>query len=561
MHLCFRCLHQNTQNMDCINCGASLEIRGFKALSQLNESRGVFSSTVVLEVEDAQGMSRVMRMAPLAQGTESVFHVAALALGSVAQHKGSRHIPKLVDEFVWTYPDQPEKQYSCLVVEKVEGTVLSEYIAARAMPIDPLVVVDWLKQLLQLAHLFHSQNYLLQDIKPDNVLLKDDGTLVYVDVDSIFRINYRYMAEMGMAQPSVYTSRSPGFSPPEQNDGQLLPASDIFAIGRTMVYALTQRQPLDLYDDNGQFAWQDHTSAPSILVRFIEQFIALNPIDRPRVAESLDYVDTLPGRIRRVRQLQRFKWPIIAGLSTLIVGITVPLGLELYASFLVARGNQLQLDREFETALVAYERAIRFDSDNIAAHIGAGVACGTLADIDCGISWLEAALKLDPENSVVAFNLATLYESTDLARAERLYASVSEFSSRYSSAQNNLSRVLLLQGNFQAALGVIDRTLSRNGDGISPELKALLYKNKGMALSHLHLYSDAEDALSKAIDMDPLLGDAYCIRAEVYQRQSTQHSTQLEGDILTCLALGSQTPESRDIRSQLIQSLLDRAMP
>ena len=75
-----------------------------------------------------------------------------------------------------------------------------------------------------------------------------NGQLVLVDFGAARQITHTYMAHLG--DSGITAVSSAGYTPPEQEQGQAVPQSDFYALGRTLIYLLTARLPNDpaIYD-------------------------------------------------------------------------------------------------------------------------------------------------------------------------------------------------------------------------------------------------------------------------------------------------------------------------
>lgn len=178
------------------------------------------------------------------------------------------------------------REVHCLVMEKIEGLNLEEWLRKNE-PISEDLALKWLKQLtLTLARL-HQKGLLHRDIKPSNIMRKLDEQLVLIDFGTVRETTDTYMAKIGRGR--ITSIVSPGYTPLEQIDGRAVPQSDFYALGRSFVYLLTGKHPIEFLDDeHDKLIWRD--SAPQISDEFaelIDQLIAPLRSGRPRDSNEI----------------------------------------------------------------------------------------------------------------------------------------------------------------------------------------------------------------------------------------------------------------------------------
>ncbi|MFM6157696.1 MAG: serine/threonine protein kinase, partial [Sphaerospermopsis kisseleviana] len=169
----------------------------------------------------------------------------------------------------------------CMVMEKIDGPNLEQWLKQQQnRPISEIQAIVWLKQLLEILTLVHSQNYLHRDIKPSNIMIRPNGQLVLIDFGTAREITRTYLVNGG----GMTAISSSGYSPPEQTQGQALPQSDFFALGRTFVFLLTGYQPGQLYDPHLDILqWRHHANHVSpLLLDFIDWLMSTEINKRPR---------------------------------------------------------------------------------------------------------------------------------------------------------------------------------------------------------------------------------------------------------------------------------------
>jgi len=126
-----------------------------------------------------------------------------------------------------------------LVMEYVKGDNLQQLLKKRGEPFNEKQVVDWGLAILDVLNYLHGNKppVIYRDIKPSNIMLSA--------VDGIKLVDF------GIARPYAEHSEnthvvSGGYSPPEQYWGGADLRSDIYALGATMYYLLTGKEPLAL---------------------------------------------------------------------------------------------------------------------------------------------------------------------------------------------------------------------------------------------------------------------------------------------------------------------------
>lgn len=126
-----------------------------------------------------------------------------------------------------------------LVMEKIEGETL-EAIRRRGGTVPEEEVRRFLTCADRALSYLHGRSSPIvhRDVKPRNVVRRDDGSFVFVDFGTVSE----QMARRG-ASTVVGTI---GYMAPEQLQGRAMPASDVYAVGATALAALTGVDPESL---------------------------------------------------------------------------------------------------------------------------------------------------------------------------------------------------------------------------------------------------------------------------------------------------------------------------
>ncbi|MEH2065698.1 MAG: serine/threonine-protein kinase [Nostoc sp.] len=273
---------QNSENiLFCQACGSELLLEGkYRVTRQLGA--GGFAKT--FEVNHANTL-KVLKVLMLDDAKAvSLFQQEAQVLSHL-NHPG---IPKGDGYFTFS-PKNSQTPLHCLVMEKIEGLDLYQYMEQRGnRPIDEKLALLWLTQLANILHEVHQQNFFHRDIKPANIMLKADGHLALIDFGTAREVTSTYHQKA--AGQNITGIISPGYTPLEQANGKAVPQSDFFALGRTFVYLLTGKSPDQFSEDprTGKLMWRDSPSQISKQVAgLIDYLMEAFPGKRPQNAQMI----------------------------------------------------------------------------------------------------------------------------------------------------------------------------------------------------------------------------------------------------------------------------------
>lgn len=127
-----------------------------------------------------------------------------------------------------------------LVMAFEEGSDLADWLSARSELPSEAEIKSMMLPLLDGLQAIHEQGLIHRDIKPQNIVVRANGTPVLIDFGSA--------RSVGQEQTTVTTLISPGYSPPEQysNDPALQgPWTDIYAIAGVMYRMIAGEGPPD----------------------------------------------------------------------------------------------------------------------------------------------------------------------------------------------------------------------------------------------------------------------------------------------------------------------------
>jgi serine/threonine protein kinase len=158
------------------------------------------------------------------------------------------------DEFPWFV----------LVQDYIPGLSLQEYLE-KGRRFEEAKIREITQQILEILIYLHelSPPVLHRDIKPSNLILANDKKIYLVDFGAV----QAQAAVTGVTFTVVGTS---GYAPLEQFWGRAVPASDLYALGATLIHLLTGVHPVDLPHQDYRIQFRDRVSIVSDLIVWIE---------------------------------------------------------------------------------------------------------------------------------------------------------------------------------------------------------------------------------------------------------------------------------------------------
>ena len=127
-----------------------------------------------------------------------------------------------------------------LAMELIHGQDLDLYVMERGQ-VTLAQAIDWMIQLCEILGYIHQQQPPLihRDIKPANILVRTiDKRIFLLDFGAVKEIGTLGGTKIG----------APDYMAPEQNNGQPCTQSDLYAIGPTLIFLLTGRNPADFIE-------------------------------------------------------------------------------------------------------------------------------------------------------------------------------------------------------------------------------------------------------------------------------------------------------------------------
>ncbi|HBE17003.1 MAG TPA: hypothetical protein DDW51_05180 [Cyanobacteria bacterium UBA11367] len=224
----------------------------------------------------------------------------------VLKHLNHPRIPKYRDYFSLDSHRGEGLPWFGLVQDYINGDSLQNMLdigkrftekQVRQIAISVLEILTYLHQLS--PPVFH------RDIKPSNLILAKDGQVYLVDFGAV---QDRATAE-GVTFTVVGTS---GYVPPEQLWGKAVPASDLYALGATLIHLLTGIPPTDLPQNQMRIEFGERVKIRTSFMEWLE--ILTEPASEQRfISASQALLALKSGRndpIRLAKSNQSYRNPV-----------------------------------------------------------------------------------------------------------------------------------------------------------------------------------------------------------------------------------------------------------
>jgi len=431
-------------NTFCQSCGAKLLLGDrYRAIKPIGQ--GGFGKTflAVDEYKPSLPRSVIKQFFPQnsasAEKAAELFRREAIRLDELGQHP---QIPELMAHF-----QQGEQQY--LVQEFIDGQNLEQELVANGTFTENQIQ-ELLWDLLPVLEFVHERQVIHRDIKPENIIrrnsitLPDDGgefkgQLVLVDFGASKVITESSLGKTGTMIGSA------GYVASEQLAGKAAPASDLYSLGVTCIYLLTQVAPFELFDVlEGKWVWRQYlqSNISEDLGRVIDQLLA------PNINERYQFVREVLKELESVKYQKRF-----AGSGSQTGGNDPSLLTKMLGGIpQVIKGRIMQEFGKTEEAIAAYDRAINIRPNNYDAWYKKAEVCYKLKRYEEAIFCYEKTVKLQPNHWQGWRSLGILfYQSNRYEKSVECYFKSLDIQSEQPMVWLWLSLVIRKSGDEQKA--------------------------------------------------------------------------------------------------------------
>lgn len=183
-----------------------------------------------------------------------------------------------------------------MVMDYEEGEALSAVLKRRG-PLPEAAIWPILEPLLDGLERVHAAHITHRDIKPDNILIRADGSPVLLDFGAA-------RLALDTRTQSAFNALSPAYAAIEQHlaEGQIGPWTDIYGLGATLYRLVTGKLPQAPLERMIEAKHRPAVEAArgrysETLLKAIDAALALHAKDRPQsVAEWRAHMRALPGK-------------------------------------------------------------------------------------------------------------------------------------------------------------------------------------------------------------------------------------------------------------------------
>lgn len=201
---------------------------------------------------------------------------------SVLEHPA---IPNYIDYFEI---DTDTNRYFYIVQELAIGKSLSQMVV-EGWRTDEAGVKAIARQILAILVYLHrlTPPVIHRDIKPEHAICRQDGQIYLVDFGSV-RSAFWSTNSSGATVVGTF-----GYMAPEQDRGQVYPASDLYGLGSVLLFLLTHRSPAELPQRRLKIDFRSHVQVSEQFADWLD--LMLEPMVEDRFHSALQALRNLPA--------------------------------------------------------------------------------------------------------------------------------------------------------------------------------------------------------------------------------------------------------------------------
>jgi len=178
-----------------------------------------------------------------------------------------------------------EEQYFYWVQELIEGNHLETLLSEQG-EFNETQIWQLLKNLLPVLQLIHGHQMIHCNIQPENIILKTGSSGEFVLVNFALA----QIVDQGIYSIEESIVGSPEYAAPEQIRGNPGFSSDLYSLGVTCIYLLTQIPPFDLFDiGENHWVWRQYltTKVSDRLAQVLDKLLEYSILSRFQSADAV----------------------------------------------------------------------------------------------------------------------------------------------------------------------------------------------------------------------------------------------------------------------------------
>lgn len=422
------------------------------------------------------------------------------------------NIPDFVDSFTLE-TDEQTRFY--LVQEYVNGKSLKDWISGGKHFTEKEVLKIGLKitEVLEYLHGF-SPPIIHRDIKPGNLMIKPDNTAYLVDFGSVKDQLLNQQKEQGSTVVGTF-----GYMPIEQFEGRASAKSDIYALGMSLIFALSHRDPKDM-DKNGlKIDFQNHVNISQGFKIVLDKMIEPDARQRVQSATELKRLfqqliageKVKPGKNNEKRVSSMVTSGIIlAVLLTIsasfigyfsVVKVSKKTSTNLTAETYLEMGNKATKKSSYGVAIIHYNHALERNPNLVEAYYQRANAFFHKKQFRKAIKDYDSSLKLKPIYPAAHNDRGVAYNRLNLNhKALNDYNKAIEQKPKYIRALRN--RAQLYSDMKKDKLSIKDYSTLISLDNVEDLHRD--YNDRGARYFSLKQYELAIQDFKKATEINPM---------------------------------------------------------
>lgn len=194
-----------------------------------------------------------------------------------------------IPRYVAAFAVEDDDSYRLFLAQEfVDGPTLAEELAGGKRWSEDELLAD-VTLLLEALRYLHERSpaVIHRDVKPSNIIRRADGRLALVDFGAV-------QNSLPQTVGGSTVIGTPGYMPMEQLMGRAAPASDLYALGATLVHLLTGTAPSALPVERNRMVFRDKVRVSPWLLRVLHKLTEPNIEDR--YTEASEVVHDLAAR-------------------------------------------------------------------------------------------------------------------------------------------------------------------------------------------------------------------------------------------------------------------------